>query len=378
MMKKLLLKGFEVELFTGSSSGEHVGVASLAADDLQGFVKEPDQRNLEFVTSPEKKYSNLRFALLEPRRNLRNWLAMKKLTILPGSTLSLGCSKNFERSDIKNEYHELIEKNYGTDVVTTSVHINFGIENLSNLFSALRLVKCESALFLALSASSPFLDGKPTGVHSQRWIQFPRTPKEVPIFKDHSHYVKWVEEKLAEGVMWNERHFWTSVRPNGPHRPYELNRLEVRVCDLITDCDLLLAVTALLELRIISLINNPKQLDPLQASKLTLNDLAILSDLNDIEAAKASVNSTLSHWVDGSVISCKEWIYQILESVEPLAKEMGLKEILEPINDVLLNGNQSIKWLRGYAEGRTIQSLLEESVNFMEQEEILSSSNSYI
>ena len=109
---------------------------------------------------------------------------------------------------------------------------------------------------------SPFLEGNATGVHSQRWIQFPKTPSNVPMFLDHSHYVKWVEEQLSQGNMHNERHLWTSVRPNGPERPHILNRLELRICDLVDNVDLLLAITALLELRIINLKNNIKHKDP--------------------------------------------------------------------------------------------------------------------
>ena len=366
----LLLKGFEVELFTGLSTGEHVGIARSATRDLPEFVKEPDQRNLEFITSPEKKYSKLREALLAPRIKLRKWLTQRNLTILPGSTLSLGSSDKFERSDPHNPYHELIEKNYGTNVVTTSVHINIGIDNLRTLFSALRLVRCETALFLSLSASSPFLDGSITGSHSQRWLQFPITPKNVPMFESHEQYVIWVEKQLASGEMWNERHFWTSVRPNGPKRPYELNRLEIRVCDLITDCDLLLAITALIELRIILLSRKIDLFDPIQASELEPKELAELSDANDIQAAKYSLNANLKHWKDGSFINCKDWIYRLLDEVSPLAQELGLKEILRPIEDVLINGNQAIKWLDDYRQGLPIKTLIQRGIKTMEAEEI--------
>tara|TARA_Y100001968_G_scaffold323538_1_gene361380 strand:- start:2645 stop:3781 length:1137 start_codon:yes stop_codon:yes gene_type:complete len=368
---ELLLKGFEVELFTGISTGEHVGVAASATIDLPDFVKEPDQRNLEFITSPYKQYSKLSNALLTPRINLRKWLNTKNLTILPGSTLSLGDSTKFERSDGSNSYHELIEKTYGTTVVTTSVHINLGIEDLSNLFAALRLVRCESALFLALSANSPFLDAAPTGMHSQRWMQFPRTPENIPLFTNHDHYVKWIEEQLSSGVMWNERHLWTSVRPNGPNRPYELNRLELRICDLITNCDLLLSVTALLELRILSLMNDIDNLDPLKVSKLNINDLACLSNMNDLEAAKFSLNATLSHWIDGREIQCRDWILELLESVAPLASDMGLTHILEPISTVLSDGNQAMQWLKGYSNGSSINELIQASIHDLHTEEIV-------
>ena len=70
-MNAFLLKGFEVELFTGSVSGEHCGVSDHVTKEFPDFVKEPDKRNLEYVTLPYKEYSKLREALLVPRRKLR-------------------------------------------------------------------------------------------------------------------------------------------------------------------------------------------------------------------------------------------------------------------------------------------------------------------
>ena len=364
-----LLKGFEVELFTGTFAGENVGVSSAVTKDLLDFVKEPDQRNLEYITVPDKRYSVLKHALLQPRQTLRKWLGSKQLTILPGSTLSLGNTKIFERSDSENSYHSFIEKEYGTNVVTASIHINLGIENLSLLFSALRLVRCEASLFLALSASSPFLEGNATGLHSQRWAQFPKTPSNVPMFLDHAHYVKWVEEQLNQGNMHNERHLWTSVRPNGPERPHSLNRLELRICDLVTNVDLLLAITALLELRIINLKNNIKKYDPLESSSKTQKELAILSDENDLNVAKSSLDANLSHWRNGKQIKCREWIKELLLDVAPLAKQLDMFELLQPIESVLNNGNQSMRWLDSYSKGLSIQYLLQQGISEMELEE---------
>jgi predicted glutamate--cysteine ligase len=369
MTNFMLLKGFEVELFTGTYAGKNVGVASTITDDLSDFVKEPDQRNLEYITVPDNRYAVLKHALLLPRQKLRKWLDCQRLTILPGSTLSLGNTKIFERSDPENSYHSFIEKNYGTNVVTASIHINLGIENLSLLFSALRLIRCEASLFLALSASSPFLDGYATGAHSQRWVQFPKTPPKVPIFLDHAHYVTWVEKQLGQGNMQNERHLWTSVRPNGPERPYILNRLELRICDLVADVDLLLAITALLELRIMNLKNNMKKFDPIEASSKTHEELALLSDENELIAAKSSLDANLSHWKNGKQISCRDWIKELLSDVTPLAKELKMLELLQPIESVLTNGNQSMIWLNAYSQGVSIQSLLQQGICEMELEE---------
>jgi len=370
MTRELLLKGFEVELFTGLPTGQHVGVSVDVSKDLSGFVKEPDHRNLEYITLPVRQYEPLKEALLSPRRRLREWLADKQLTLFPGSTLSLGDSQKFERSDPSNPYHDLIEATYGTKVVTTSIHINLGIQDLSRLFSALRLVRCEAALLLSLSASSPFLDGNLTGAHSQRWLQFPLTPKEVPLFLSHTHYVHWIEKQLSIGSMWNERHLWTSVRPNGPSRPHDLNRLELRICDCITDCDLLIAITALLELRLLRLFDNPNQLDPLKASRLSEEDLANLSDMNDVAAAKNSLDATLYSWLDGEPILCREWICKVLDDVMPLANELDMLDLLAPIRLVLEQGNQAMKWLQRYSLGHSVEEVVQKSIVEMEVKEI--------
>ena len=370
MTRNRLLKGFEVELFTGRSDGRNVGIAARAQQELPGFVTEPDHRNLEYVTDPLADYDAIPEALLSPRRKLRRWLMEQNLTLLPGSTLSLGDTERFERSDPKNPYHSLIESTYGTAVVTASIHINLGINNPAELFAALRLVRCEAALLLSLSASSPFLNGRITGAHSQRWLQFPLTPARVPLFLDHQHFISWTNQQIQDGSMHNVRHLWTSVRPNGPDRPHQLNRLELRICDLITDPEVLIAVTVLLELRVQQVLREPMQHDPLQSSALNLQQLQELSMSNDRAAARSSLEATLHNWRDGRERSCRDWLEQLIDSVTPLAEELGLKQQLEPLSAVLQEGNQAMRWLQGIHSGESIESVLRESITAMQEEEM--------
>ena len=81
-----LYKGFEVELFTGSFNS-HIGVSADVEKNFSNFVKEPDNRNVEYITTPEKDYKLLYGQLITPRKNLRQWLNNKGLTIIPSSTL---------------------------------------------------------------------------------------------------------------------------------------------------------------------------------------------------------------------------------------------------------------------------------------------------
>ncbi len=358
MSTPLLLKGFEVEMYTGRPDGVVVGCAAEAARELSGFVTEPDHRNLEYVTAPAASYDAQLEMLLEPRRRLRSWLAPRGLTLLPGSTLSSGDSSRFERSDPSNPYHAYIERTYGTRVVTASVHINLGITEPERLFAALRLLRCEAALLLALSASSPFLDNRPTGAHSHRWLQFPLTPPQVPLFSNHAHYIDWMEQQLAAGAMQNVRHLWTSVRPNGDNRPHDLNRVEIRICDLIADPSELLAVTALAELRVQQLLRQPEHHDPLLCSSLHPEALAALCDANDRAAAQSSLEATLQDWRTGSSIGATDWIRGLLEELAPLAKELQLEAVLAPLHGLLSQGNQAMHWLRRHQAGESVAAIV--------------------
>ena len=369
MSMSLLLKGFEVEMYTGRPDGVVVGCAAEAARELTGFVTEPDHRNLEYVTAPEASYAAQLEMLLEPRRRLRAWLAPRGLTLLPGSTLSTGDSGRFERSDPQNPYHGYIEQTYGTRVVTASVHINLGITEPELLFAALRLLRCEASLLLALSASSPFLDNQITEAHSHRWLQFPLTPPQVPLFTSHAHYIAWMEQQLAAGAMQNVRHLWTSVRPNGDNRPHDLNRVEIRICDLIADPSELLAVTALAELRVQQLLRQPERHDPLYASSLTPEELAVLCDSNDRAAARSSLEATLQDWRSGEPINAASWITQLLQELGPLAAELELSGVLQPLQTLLQQGNQAMRWLTRAQHGESVAAIVASDAAALAQRE---------
>lgn len=371
-----LSKGFEIEMYTGTPQGDVVGLSDKIVAALDGFVREPDSRNVEYTTAPLCSYDRLLCALVRPRQNVRAYL--KKLgdyTLIPGSTLSLEPSETFHRSDPNNPYHDYIEQTYGTKVVTASVHINIGISDPEVLMRAIRLVRLEAPLYLALSASSPFLKGTTTGYHSTRWGLFPKTPTHVPLFESHAHFINWTHEQLQLGTMQNVRHLWTSVRPNGDRRPYNLNRLELRICDLVADPIALLAITALIEARIWQLIENPG-LDPLTLSTLPAatrsEELVAITDDNEAAAARHSLDATLRHWQDGRPILARDWIEELYQEVVPTAKRHGFSCFLSPVKKILREGNTAQQWLKLYSEHSDSRGVILQAIHeLLEQEQEL-------
>ncbi|HAA31037.1 MAG TPA: putative glutamate--cysteine ligase [Cyanobacteria bacterium UBA8553] len=369
----LLSKGFEVEMYTGTPQGDIVGLSDKIVASLDGFVREPDSRNVEYTTAPLYGYDRLLCALVRPRQKLRAYLRrLGDYTLIPGSTLSLEESDRFYRSDPNNPYHDYIEQTYGTKVVTASIHINIGISEPELLMRAIRLVRLEAPLYLALSASSPFLKGQPTGYHSTRWGLFPKTPADVPLFESHTHFIRWTQEQLKAGTMQNVRHLWSSVRPNGDRRPYNLNRLELRICDLIADPIALLGITALLEARLLQLINDPS-LDPLELSTLSAatraQDLVELANANEDAAACQSLDATLRHWQDGRKILARDWIEEIYQEVWPIAKKGSFSCFLSPVKKILREGNTAQQWLKLHASGFDSRSVMVQAIQALAEQE---------
>lgn len=366
----VLTKGFEIEMYTGTPQGEIIGLSDKIITALDGYMREPDSRNVEYITSPSTSYESQLCGLLSPRRVLRNYLQrLGNYTLIPGSTLSLGGGSRFFRSDPTNPYHDYIEQTYGTKVVTASVHINIGISDPEVLMRACRVIRLEAPLFLALSASSPFLDGKTTGYHSSRWAVFPQTPASVPLFTSHAHHVQWVEEQLVAGTMQNVRHLWSSVRPNGDRRPYDLNRLELRICDLVTDPISLLAITALLEARLLQIIANPN-IDPLTQSTLSPEELITLTAKNEATAAISSLDAQLQHWQNGSSIIARDWIAEIYDDVWAIAKQAGFSCFLSPLHKILREGNEAQQWLQLHTVGFDIQRVITQAIIATQEREL--------
>ena len=165
--------------------------------------------------------------------------------------------------------------------------------------------------------------------------------------------------------MQNIRHFWSSIRPNGPKRPHFLDRLELRICDYVSDIDLLLAITALLELRVIYLFENFNTIDPLFNSHFSMVELSKICDQNEIKSAEKSLNAELIHWRDGRKVICREWIENLLQDLSLTAEKLNMNHLLKPIYKILEEGNQSMKWINQYNKGLSIEEIMNHSINDM-------------
>ncbi len=127
---------------------------------------------------------------------------------------------------------------------TWSMHVHMGVRGADRAIAVCDWMRELLPLLLAVSANSPFLDRRDTGLHTVRTEIFTRTFPRCGIpspFGDWSRYANFVETLERAGSVVESTQLWWSVRPH-----HSFGTVEVRVCDAQTRGDESFALAALI------------------------------------------------------------------------------------------------------------------------------------
>jgi carboxylate-amine ligase len=127
---------------------------------------------------------------------------------------------------------------------TFSVHVHVGVRGADRAIAVCDRMRALLPELLALSANSPFLDGRDSGLHSARTQIFTKSfPRcGVPdVFGSFAAYAEYVELLVRTGSIQEQTQLWWSVRP---HHAY--GTVEVRICDAQSSAEDSAAMAALI------------------------------------------------------------------------------------------------------------------------------------
>jgi carboxylate-amine ligase len=115
---------------------------------------------------------------------------------------------------------------------TWSLHLHMGIRGADRAIAVCDRLRELLPLLLAVSANSPFLDRRDTGLHSVRSEIFTRTFPRCGVpspFRDWATYADFVTTLQKVGSVVESTQLWWSVRPH-----HSFGTVEVRICDAQT------------------------------------------------------------------------------------------------------------------------------------------------
>ena len=200
------------------------------------------------------------------------------------------------------------------------LHVHIGMESSKACFQALEGVLQWLPLVLALSANSPYIAGRETGLASNRaeiLAQLPRAGAP-PAFSGYSEWKAFVERFVRLGLIDDYRRLWWDVRPHP-----QFGTLEVRMPDQPTRLELTAAFGALLQaLCVVVLDGAPTPFDPAGRGVYQQNRWAAL---------RHGPRAELIHPFRERLVPVPALAAELVELVAPAATELGTSELLEPL-----------------------------------------------
>jgi len=112
---------------------------------------------------------------------------------------------------------------------TFSLHVHLGVRDIDRAVRVCDRLRPVLPLLLAISANSPYLDGRDTGLHSARTQSFTKSfPRcGIPdVFGGWTAYREYIEFLLKTNSIVEFTQVWWSVRPH-----FSFGTVEVRICD---------------------------------------------------------------------------------------------------------------------------------------------------
>ena len=207
---------------------------------------------------------------------------------------------------------------------------------------------------LALSASSPFWRGEPTGLASSRQMVFAAFPRSgpPPRFRDYNDYAEVVGQLERTGCIADYTHIWWDIRLHP-----RLGTVEVRICDAVTRVEDAVAIAAFCQ----ALVKHySEQFDRGEEIPTLPPDPHRREQVARGPLRARGAGDGPRHRAGATACRSRSSIRRTLRDLEPHARELGSDRELEGIRAILARGNGADRQLRVYNANRDIVEVVRE------------------
>jgi carboxylate-amine ligase len=202
---------------------------------------------------------------------------------------------------------------------TWSLHLHMGVRGADRAIAVCDHLRELLPLLLAVSANSPFLDCRDSGLHSVRSEIFTRTFPRCGVpspFRDWETYAGFVNTLERLGSVVESTQLWWSVRPH-----HSFGTVEVRICDAQTRGDEALALSGLIAACIAQTALDYDE-HGYGGKGEPLADREIEENL--WRAIRYGAGGRMIDFRRGEEVSTRAWLDQVLVWSEPARTQLGL------------------------------------------------------
>lgn len=237
----------------------------------------------------------------------------------------------YQRVTDSQRYADLVERTqyWGRQMQLYGVHVHVGIEEPAKVLPIMNALLTRFAHLQALSSSSPYWAGEDTGYASNRAMYFQQLPTAgIPRqFNQWQQLEKYVDDVTRTGVISNFNEVRWDIRPS----PL-LGTIEVRVFD---------AATNIFEVGVMAALTHclveyySRMFDAGQELPRVPDWFAAE---NKWRASRYGMDATLIVDAAGNQEPVVQTLRTMLEQLRPIADDLGCREQLEGINEIIRMG----------------------------------------
>jgi glutamate---cysteine ligase / carboxylate-amine ligase len=230
------------------------------------------------------------------------------------------------------------------------LHVHVGIEDRETAIQMMNHARYFLPHLLALSSNSPFWLGMDTGLKSYRckvFDKFPRTnmPDYFPSWGEYENYVKLL---IKTNSIDNAKKIWWDIRPH----PF-FDTIEFRVCDIPLRVEETIALAALIQATVVKLY---KLYSANQGFRLYRRSLLME---NKWRAARYGIDGKLIDFGKQMEVPERQLIEEYLEFVDDVLDELGCREEVEYVREIVKMGTGADRQLRVFRETSDMKAVVD-------------------
>lgn len=283
------------------------------------------------------------------------------LAIIAASTHPMAVATDLQHTEA-DRYYSLADdlQEVARRMVICGMHVHVGIEDPEHRIDLLGQVAYFLPHLLVLSTSSPFWEGRDTGLKCYRLAVFDELPRTgLPErFESWSEYQRHVQALIKAGAIEDVSKIWWDIRPHGVYPT-----LEMRIADICTRLSDGLAVAAMFQCMI-------SMLQRLRSSNQRWRTYAnMLIDENRWRAQRYGADEGLIDFGLGAIVPYPDLLEELLEILLPDAERLDCVDELYHARVIMERGTSADQQLGIYrslkADGASDQEALQAVVKWL-------------
>ena len=241
----------------------------------------------------------------------------------------------------KDRYETLTDEMQGAArrLVICGMHVHVGINDDALRIDLMNQMAYFLPHLLALSCSSPFWEGRDTGLKSYRLTIFDALPRTgLPEkFQSYAEYERHVDIMVNAGLIEDSTKIWWDLRPSGRYPT-----LETRIMDVCTRIDDGIALAALLccILRMLYRLR--------LANQRWRTYTTMLIRENRWRAMRYSFDEGLIDFAKGTIVPFETLLEEILALTAEDAEALGCVSEVASVRDILSRGTSAHRQLKAH------------------------------